>query len=702
MDVEREDNDGDLGDEAQPAQPAQLAQPAQPGQPAQPAQPEQPAQPAPRPNDGAEEDAGDAEAGEGRDAGESLGEDDDDAGEDADELNEELNDELNDELEDLGGAGALPAWSLLRYLNLPMDVARLAPAFGGVEEAQKAMRALGAMLHDVDSLEHAQLGTMVNTLAQYLEMLHMRPSTENGQRLRDYIDSVENSMHVRSSWPIGPAGDTRLGTALEGIDHFYFEHDTEGLIRLQWVNPLPKPEWMCGGGYQCDVCCDGDLLRGYQHVNEDNARDHSSFLVQRVGFDVCAGCAAKHIERHRMCVRSWLGAVPRSGGGLNLQRFERSCATKFVPPDLRLGVVGAVSSEGVATLEVTVQGTGGLFVAAAVLPADADGGALEEDAAPLPACWLTTGSSLAEPVVVSATVSSPPLQPAASPETQVEFTCASGDCLRVASSSLRGVLLCCRRPAGAADEGDWGESVPCRALSLSNRALARGGEDEDTAAGGEVLPFVFFQGLGRGAWLASGDSSRVLGALHGLASRAGVVHNIPRQGSGPGPAARPRLQSDASSVPGGCGPPSPSAQRHGGIAGGFLAPLGWDELTDCMICLDDFGEGTWFRGAPLRTQCGHLFHTTCLRRHLRGHHGNRRQVCPICRAEDPLKGAQHLGGSDTLEWTFKHDAFDQSLDSGRCYRVAVALCQDPLAVVDSAMVLACASLKPGDPAPPQA
>ena len=53
-------------------------------------------------------------------------------------------------------------------------------------------------------------------------------------------------------------------------------------------------------------------------------------------------------------------------------------------------------------------------------------------------------------------------------------------------------------------------------------------------------------------------------------------------------------------------------------------PLGYQEILQCVICLDDFVDGVFLRGLP----CGHVFHNACILAWLmRENH-----FCPVCRA----------------------------------------------------------------------
>eukprot|EP00928_Gymnodinium_smaydae_P034651 TRINITY_DN2450_c0_g1_i1.p2 TRINITY_DN2450_c0_g1~~TRINITY_DN2450_c0_g1_i1.p2 ORF type:complete len:607 (-),score=160.04 TRINITY_DN2450_c0_g1_i1:68-1888(-) len=596
--------------------------------------------------------------------------------------------------DDAGSGGAVEGEDadglalLWRFMPVRIELATLAPAFGGEEEAGAALLDLGKLFREVSNQEREHLDNMVLNVSQFLLILGARPVPENGEQLRKYIQIVRQNIEFRAGWPMRPIEDFRRGTALQNTDHFVFEHKTEGLIRLQWVNPLPKPAWMSGGGFQCDVCMDPDLRVGYQHVTEDNERDSSSFFVHRIGFDVCAPCAVKHVEQRRESVRAFLAGTRRGCRELSRRPWA---AAAGAPPELQMQVksFGVASASGGVEAEVEVQGTGGWHVAVSVLPVVSAG---EEQV--LPACWLTTGSLLPASQQGGGGTAIAAGTPAddAAPASEVEFQCASGDRLRVCAAPARGSLLLHRSE---------GEPAPFRALTFSERApdfeCVEG--DATMAGSSEKLPHLAFQGTSRGAWLRADDKRRVLGALRGLASRAGVAHNIPAQELEEAPALveRPRMRSSSSGV-GSCSGEGDSDPCFVGDGIGYLLPPDWADLHDCMICLDALGECTWLRGAPLSTRCGHLFHANCLRKHLRSStDGNKTGlVCPNCRADDPLRDAKPLGGSGSLRWTLARDGAARPLEEGRCYLLTAILCQDPKAVVDTAVVLACTCLQAGD------
>mmetsp|Transcript_67078 Transcript_67078/g.119366 ORF Transcript_67078/g.119366 Transcript_67078/m.119366 type:complete len:611 (-) Transcript_67078:148-1980(-) len=578
-------------------------------------------------------------------------------------------DEELDEAEEV--AEGDPVRELQRYLRVPVDIGSLASAFGGAYAAQEALQSLSDLLHDVDVQEHNHLPHAKHNFDQLLAMLYVQPSEENGNQLREWMKLMRISMQIRAEWPTNPAEDLRPGTPMEATDYFVFEHQSEGLIRLQWVNPLPRPEWMETGGIQCDVCMAQGLKASYQHVNEDNKRDASSFEYHRIGWDVCAPCAANHITQRRDGIREWLGSVSRGAH----ECLRRPCATGTAPPDLCLSVCSFRAADaGAIELEVDVIGTAGLHAAVAALPVTASS---SSSATPLPACWLTTGSQIL-PSSNELASSKPPM------DRTLTFRCASGEEFQLtAAAHVRSELKCQRRTSTGATIC---QSV--KAITLSEKEASFNGVFKSWAH----LSFPGVRAfLSNGAWLPDEDKSWILATLHSIASQAGVVHNIPLQA--PLQQARPNQSQCEEPVS------QSTSQKTSGAAAGYLVSPDWSELSDCMICLDRLDKDTWLRGAPVRTRCGHVFHTMCLRKFLRGHSDGTQQACPNCRTPNPLTEAAHVGGNGTLHWTLTTDAFGHAFDGEQSYRVVAVLCQDPQAVIDTAMVLSCAALQPGDAGP---
>jgi len=573
----------------------------------------------------------------------------------------------------------------LRHLDFELDSASLSPAFGSEEAALTALRNVGEILHRVAIHESEQLSYVRSHMAQFLAMLDAQPSQENGNHLRDFIGVLERTLNSREHWPSDPIEDPRIGTVLEGVDQMVFEHQSEGLIELGWKNPLPKPEWLGLGGFQCDVCSKQDLLLSYQHVTEDNTRDNSTFIVSRVGYDVCGTCAVDHVEQHRQLVCSWIASavpgVPRT--------FQRpKVATTCRDAEIQLTARPVPLSHGGYSLEVGVLGTAGLHVEVALLPSPtgdspvivSGGSAAQRAQLHLPQSWFSTSTSLS---------SSPQEQhvvPIPVSDEQVEFTCAAGDRLRL-SSQERGVLLCFWAALPGSQRPSC-EFVPCKALCLSERVVEEADGVSSVYRSGDRAPYLAFQKLGRGVFLPPSDAPRVLAELHALASKSGAAHNIPRQAPAP-PCPTPGWSSASSS------------HAHGaGTAGGLLVSSNWAELGDCVICMDTLAGATGFRGLPLRTGCGHNFHAMCLRKHLRGHHDLRGPVCPNCRAQNPLAESRHLTGDGSLTFLFERNVLNQALDPNRSYRVVGILCQDPQAVVDSTRALTCEVIRLGDQTEP--
>jgi len=546
------------------------------------------------------------------------------------------------------------SWTAFQYLGRRIpEPARLSPCFESSVQMHEVMNFMGDTLHSVDSEEHEHLNQTVALLLQFLMLMASRPSKEHGEELRRYLQHVRESVTLRGRWPKGPTQDPRIGTVLESVAQLVFEHPEEGLIHLQWVNPLPLPSWMQAGGYMCDVCTEG-LLLGYQHVNEDNTRDHSSFQLHRIGYDVCTPCAVKHISDNRMKVSSWLNNALQ---GLS-EPLIRCGSQGLLEPELCLHAqrIGEQSGStlGVA---INIRGTAGLYVSVVVLPVDGDGICLPDGH-----CWLSMGTSLSENSANSNLNIT---------DGSVQFVCAEGSSWNIKAGDKRGILICSFCMAsGLESPGD----ATIKAVSYREGNLSQSKPNH----------FLSLKGFDVECKLPFENSSEILSELHALASRCGVVHNIPRQ-------AALTDSSSSASVAMADGSKCPQVGENVGTASDFLVSDTWATTSDCTICCAGLGDDTWIRGLPMKTSCGHFFHAKCLKRCYRidSQRNDDTGACPNCRTKDPLNGAEHVGGLCSRSWNLYRDVLGRALSHGHTYMVAAVLCQDPQAVVDSGLMFRC-------------
>eukprot|EP00931_Biecheleriopsis_adriatica_P118361 TRINITY_DN93795_c0_g1_i1.p1 TRINITY_DN93795_c0_g1~~TRINITY_DN93795_c0_g1_i1.p1 ORF type:complete len:479 (+),score=87.36 TRINITY_DN93795_c0_g1_i1:109-1545(+) len=258
-----------------------------------------------------------------------------------------------------------PYSALERQIGFSISENMLIPSFGTVREVRTVLDALRDVLTEVAARESEHdLRTTQFYISQFLQHIMAIPSLVSGEALKAYLKSVQESLELRASWPDRPLQDARLGTTMEGKQHLIFEHPSEGLIRLLWVNPLPKPSWMQRGGYQCDMCSNADVRMGFQYVTEDNARDHSNLMEQRSGYDVCAPCAVAHVKHRDERLQTWLSSLNCSHRA-RLQHFLRF--PNFTSPVLHLRLRSKTLPSSAAELEVEVEGSGGLHVFVAVM-----------------------------------------------------------------------------------------------------------------------------------------------------------------------------------------------------------------------------------------------------------------------------------------------------------------------------------------------
>lgn len=534
---------------------------------------------------------------------------------------------------------------MLRFVSTDtVEVARIASCFSSPMCVRKVMKDVAVLMDRVEQVEPLHLESTRIHFTHLLQFLYARPSRENGSALMRWIDCVRRSLDFRHSWPKEPLKDERLGTMLEGVEQIMILHPKEGLIRLHWMNPLPTPAWLQHGGYQCDICFNPDLRTGYQHVNEDNARDHSKLLEQRTGYDACAKCAVETLVKNRKRIHDWsFNAALQRGVPVS----DRRCETG--EEQLSLSVSPRVA-HGSLDVEIEVQGSIGHHVAVAALPMDCE----------LPAAWLGTGRKVLRQAEIPRSAAEPSCK-------VVQFRCLKSDTLfRFAPGENRGCLRCW---ALLRNEQTFGAEHSIQAVSCVERSTEGG-----------TVRLAWRKGpAGEGATIPAEQ----LEALRLLATWAGCLHNLPPPSTaGAGPTSAASAKSDAAEA-------LRSFERQGpGVKGAFLqAPE--LEAVDCAICLGGLCEQTWVRGAPVKTRCGHYFHALCLRRHLRASVNEATRpgqpgVCPNCRA--PEADSASSCGQQVQRWRIEEDTQGRALGNGP-YRFLAVLCTDPEAVVDSSVVM---------------
>jgi len=603
---------------------------------------------------------------------EDTEEDDMDDGSEDDDVDEDMLDE-GDEDDDV-------LVTVARYLNEPLDMLSLLPCFADEADLREVL------VQACDVMRRIR-GTTTEASMQYrsirfrlqqgfaLAQVSTRPRRPDGDWLRKFLRELRATLALREAWPkeaLTP--DPRSGTLLEGLDHFIFEHETEGLIHLKWVNLFAPPELLTEG-LLCDICGQPHLQAGFQVIAEDNSRDCSSFIQDRMGFDVCARCADSELKGRRGKIRKEIDSVPLGTQRRLLMRC--SVAGGYAPPEFRMSIGScSSSSSGVPSLELALRGTGGLYLSAAALPvlegAKQDGEQVGASACTFPDCWLRTGR---EPP----TIEREGARSNGCTMEVVEFKCADGESWLVrAQEGVSGSLLVSRASI---------EEPP----TLTKALILECGSQDATTATVQALPCLRFHGTSLRATLPRGEETeQLLESLRWLASSAGVMTNIPRR-------QEVTPEGDSSAI---VNAPleGDSALLENATSGYFHPPFAQERK--CMICLHPMSDGAWLRGPALLTSCGHAFHAMCVRKHCRGHQDGQCLTCPICRAQDPLEGARYLdNGVSEVRQLLEIDAFGQPLQVGQCYHIAAVLCQDLQAVVDTSLVIECATVRLGDSLP---
>mmetsp|Transcript_17788 Transcript_17788/g.41448 ORF Transcript_17788/g.41448 Transcript_17788/m.41448 type:complete len:683 (-) Transcript_17788:55-2103(-) len=620
----------------------------------------------------------------------------DDMDDDDDEEDDEDDEDMLGDPDDDEGVEVM----VQRYLAQPIDIQRLVPAFADANDTREVLTRLCDVMRRINAQESP--GDVRSDLRfrmqQGLAYAQACPTPENGHWLRNYEDLLRKNLELREGWPTRPImPDPRSGTLMEGVEHFAFEHEAEGLIHLKWVNPVAKPDWLTEG-LLCDSCGETALKAGYQVITEDSSRDMSSFIQDRIGFDVCANCAHTHIKERRNGLRQLFSEVPRCtqrrgrtiAGGCNLPMSLSMNITSF-------GGSSSSSKGSDPTLVLDLSGTAGFCVSACALPQVQCQDASASSTDMFPSCWLSTGRVMPALSRMNSTDSTQDVRQEAC---TVEFKCARGSTWLVQrSEGSRGSLSVARIQSGSDEEdGERPEEnprPPVKALILS--------ESEFTSPDGsakQVLPYIRFHGAAGGVWLPpSEDTQSILHSLQRLAASAGVMTNLPRQQEG--------ALVEASATSSGSAMVLDNSNADGNemawenAISGHFPPPAFASTNHCMICLYPLSEDTWLRGAPVQTSCGHSFHSICLRKHCRAPRDGVKQTCPVCRSQDPLNGAKYLEGDGAaqLHATLKKDAFGQPFQEGRCYHIVAMLCHDLQAVVDTSLVIECATLQLGDDMP---
>lgn len=527
-------------------------------------------------------------------------------------------------------------------IGVEVDEASFGECFENLTLAQEVLQELSLTLQRVRDFEPDFLASTVYHLSQFLHFSLARPSLENGEALQRYLKSLQHSLEFRAKWPQIPLFDLRSGTCLDGEDQIIFEHPSEGLIRLLWMNPLPTPAWLQRGGYQCDVCFNPDIRSGYQHVTEDNARDMSRLLDQRTGFDLCVPCAVQHILANRTKIESWI----YTGGSTDSFTYRR-----FAEDNAEIRLVLRRCHDSV---HIEVAGSGGFHCAVAVMQKDDK----------LPVAWMSMGRKL----------TTSPRRAAPGSLLKVRFGCAkNGDTILLSGyPALRGRL--CFESSSLSK--NCGEVHAIQVAACNNE---------------EGLWRLSFHPLGECAWLADPQS---LEEVRVLASQAGCAHNITRKPSEMLDPELPELMRASSSSDAGPGA-NLSFATHPGTAGAFFEPLSTDV---CAICLGSLGEQTWIRGEPWQTRCRHYFHRLCLRRHLRISVESMEDqkldsgACPNCRLPSAALGTTNCPAKP-LSWQLMEDIRSEPLQMEKEYRFLAVLCQDPEAVVHSSVFLVQKTIK---------
>eukprot|EP01063_Lacrimia_lanifica_P040586 TRINITY_DN9262_c0_g1_i1.p1 TRINITY_DN9262_c0_g1~~TRINITY_DN9262_c0_g1_i1.p1 ORF type:complete len:457 (+),score=84.31 TRINITY_DN9262_c0_g1_i1:78-1448(+) len=114
----------------------------------------------------------------------------------------------------------------------------------------------------------------------------------------------------------------------------------------------------------------------------------------------------------------------------------------------------------------------------------------------------------------------------------------------------------------------------------------------------------------------------------------------------------------------------------------------------CTICAEEVFADTKCRGPVVATPCGHEFHSHCILTRQRGVDGEAGvNECPNCRTRLGESGLKPTDDIVTETLIITHDNAREPIRQ-QTYEIAVVLCQDDAAPIDSAFLVAVTLLKP--------
>eukprot|EP00668_Euglena_longa_P014113 GGOE01018085.1.p1 GENE.GGOE01018085.1~~GGOE01018085.1.p1 ORF type:complete len:502 (+),score=132.43 GGOE01018085.1:62-1567(+) len=188
----------------------------------------------------------------------------------------------------------------------------------------------------------------------------------NPRDLEQELDRFSQNLTVVIQWPKSPLP---IPDAPPCGTRSYFEHPNEGRIKLVWANPLPLPGFS-SPAYECDVCLK-ECKAAWQHVTLGDERDASTFIANRIGWDVCFPC----FEEYRTRELALLIRAAKEACEVETKDRQQAVMRSQLYQRHEIKVTNISPSGGALTVHLRAPATGEFLLCTAAL------------APQLPDCW---------------------------------------------------------------------------------------------------------------------------------------------------------------------------------------------------------------------------------------------------------------------------------------------------------------------------
>eukprot|EP00668_Euglena_longa_P012200 GGOE01014634.1.p1 GENE.GGOE01014634.1~~GGOE01014634.1.p1 ORF type:complete len:518 (+),score=101.28 GGOE01014634.1:60-1556(+) len=138
----------------------------------------------------------------------------------------------------------------------------------------------------------------LQNMDQVLAMAHTAPDTPEAAMILRRVEGEAEQFRLNLArlrlWPKAPVP---IPNAPPNGTVSYFEHPSEGRMKLMWMNPLPLTALRVPS-YRCDMC-GAKCEAAWSHISFGDERDISTFFFQRVGWDLCFHCFDRYCSMER-------------------------------------------------------------------------------------------------------------------------------------------------------------------------------------------------------------------------------------------------------------------------------------------------------------------------------------------------------------------------------------------------------------------